>query len=216
MSEIAMLAGIAAIGSAATFTAWPFLTGRVDEREYLEAGPEEEIGDQLVCLEERARSSLSHLEAGRERGRISTQDYQSEKKRLQKTLRLIDRHFNSLQAGRLPSDEAIAELEDEILGEEEPTEPNLEIEDVEAEMELPPPARTSTKAPTSRSSVSKDTPLTCPACGHAEEEADAAFCGRCGTALACRSCGQPIRDPEAAFCGRCGGALRSRGAKERT
>lgn len=215
MSEIAMLAGIAAIGSAATYTAWPFLTGRADEREYLEAGPEEEIADQLVYLEQQARASLSHLEAGRERGKISTQDYQSEKKRLQKALRLIDRHFDALHAGRLPSDSALAELEDEILGEgSEPAAPDVDVEGVPSEMEAPPATRMKAKVLPRRCSVS--TAPTCPACGHAEEEADAAFCGRCGTALACRSCGQPIRDPEAAFCGRCGGALRSGGAKDRT
>ncbi len=215
MSEIAMLAGIATIGAAATYTAWPFLTGTVAERDYLEAGPEEEIEDRLIYLEEQARASLSHLEAGRERGRISTQDYQSEKKRLQKALRLIDRHFDAVQAGRLPSDGAIADLEDEILGEgSEPAAPSLEVEGVPSEMEAPPATGRRAKVLPRRGSAS--TAPTCPACGHSEEEADAAFCGRCGTALACRSCGQAIRDPEAAFCGRCGGPLRSGGAKEWT
>lgn len=214
MSEIAILAGLATTGSAATYVAWPFLTGKVSVREYIEAGPEEKMRDRLVYLEERAYAALLRLDAERGGCGTSPQAYESERKRLQKLLRLISRHLEALRTGRLPSDKGIADLEDEILsGDEDRAEVVLEVEDAPPETEPYPPARTNAKAPPRRRSTS--TALMCPVCGHAEEEAEAVFCVRCGTSLTCPSCGQPSRDPEAAFCSRCGGFLRPGGGKRK-
>ena len=219
MSEIAILAGLAATGSAATYVAWPFLTGKVSVREYIEAGPEDELWDRLVYLGERTRSALSELEKDSREGRIKAQDYQAAKKSYGKRLRRIEGYLDSLDAGRLPSRAAVALLEEELLGNEADAEPGADGSGEAAPVEESGGRRSHEmpgRAPSSRRPGVSRAGAICPACGHCEDESDAAFCGRCGTALACRSCGQPILDPEAAFCGRCGGALRSGGAKERT
>ncbi len=218
MSEIAILAGLAATGSAATYVAWPFLTGKVSVREFIEAGPEEKLWDRLVYLGERTRSALSKLEQDSREGRIKVQDYQAAKKSYGKRLRRIEGYLDALDAGRLPSRAAVASLEEEVLGGEADSEPGADALDEAAPFEESSGSRSHEmpgRSPSSRHPGGSRAVAICPACGHREEEPDAAFCGRCGTALACPSCGQPSRDPEAAFCGRCGGSLRPGGGKRK-
>ena len=211
MSEIAILAGLSATGSAATYVAWPFLTGKVSVREYIEAGPEEELWDRLVCLGERTRSALSELEQDSREGRIKVQDYQAAKKSYGKRLRRIEGYLDSLDAGRLPSRAAVASLEEEVLVDDGNSGPDADALDEAATFEEGGGSRSHElpgRAPSSWRPGGSRAVAICPACGHREEESDALFCGRCGTALACPSCGQPSRDAEASFCGRCGASLR--------
>jgi hypothetical protein len=181
--ELTIIAMLAITAGASIYVAWPLLKGNTRAEEYLGTKPEETILQRLNVQRDNTYAAMKELEFDLALGNLSQEDFRPLYERYKRRAVAILKRIDDVTAGRASSKEVLAGIEEDEGGWAEesrrpapPASAARSSLDIEQEIEA-------FRSRSRRRETSATPEVTCPSCGRASADPEAAFCAKCGTSL---------------------------------
>jgi hypothetical protein len=180
--EITMVAMLAITAGAATFVAWPLLTGRTKPEEFLGDEAAEPMLQRLLFQRDTVYGAMKELEFDLAMGNLSQEDFQQLQERYKRKAVAVLKRIDDAKAGKLRPN---ALLDEELLDEEiyVPANKGRRTAKPETDLDVEQEIQSYRKKSKGQNGKARAGAATCPSCGKAVADQASAFCNRCGARL---------------------------------